>query len=166
MLRLNRRTALLAGGAFGLSAALGGCEQAGRALLAADSQPENYPTVAALRFFAAELARLTEGRLDVEVYPSEQLGSQNDTLELAQLGGSDFVRINSAHLNALVPETLVPSLPFLFRSIAHMREAMDGEPVQMGSRHNADYSSPEEETWLACFSVETPNASKSEFRAS
>ena len=128
MLCLNRRTALLAGGAFGLSASLGGCGQTGRALLAADSQPENYPTVAALRFFAAELARLTEGRLDVEVYPSEQLGSQNDTLELAQLGGIDFVRINSAPLNVLVPESLVPSLPFLFRSIEHMRQAMDGEP--------------------------------------
>lgn len=128
MLRLNRRTALLAGGAFALSASLGGCAPARRALLAADSQPENYPTVAALRFFADELASLTGGRLDVEVYPSEQLGSQNDTLELAQLGGIDFVRINSAPLNVLVPETLVPSLPFLFRSIDHMREAMDGEP--------------------------------------
>lgn len=128
MPRLNRRTALLAGGAFCLSASLGGCGQASRALLAADSQPENYPTVAALRFFAKELARLTGGRLDVDVYPSEQLGSQNDTLELAQLGGIDFVRINSAPLNVLVPETLVPSLPFLFRSIEHMRNAMDGEP--------------------------------------
>ena len=81
-----------------------------------------------LHLFAAELARLTEGRLDVEVYLSEELGSQNDTLELAQLGGIDFVRFNSAPLNVLVPETLVPSLPFLFRSIAHVRKAMDGEP--------------------------------------
>ncbi len=128
MLRLNRRAAMLAGSAFGLAASLGGCNAQNRALLAADSQPENYPTVAALRFFAKELARLTGGRLDVEVYPSEQLGSQNDTLELAQLGGIDFVRINSAPLNVLIPETLVPSLPFLFRSISHMRTAMDGEP--------------------------------------
>ncbi|MWV29231.1 TRAP transporter substrate-binding protein [Aurantiacibacter rhizosphaerae] len=128
MLRLNRRAAMLAAGASCLSASLGGCAQGSRALLAADSQPENYPTVAALRFFASELARLTGGRLKVDVYPSEQLGSQNDTLELAQLGGIDLVRINSAPLNVLVPETLVPSLPFLFRSIAHMRSAMDGEP--------------------------------------
>ena len=128
MFLLNRRKTLLTAGAACLSASLGGCGQGVRALLAADSQPENYPTVAALRFFAAELARLTDGRLNVEVYPSEQLGSQSDTLELAQLGGIDFVRINSAPLNVLVPETLVPSLPFLFRSIEHMRNAMDGEP--------------------------------------
>lgn len=128
MLRLNRRAALLAAGAFGVTAALGGCGGLPRALMAADSQPENYPTVAALRFFAAELSRLTDGRLAVDVYPSEQLGGQSDTLELAQLGGIDFIRINSAPLNVLVPETLVPSLPFLFRSIAHMRTAMDGAP--------------------------------------
>ena len=96
--------------------------------MAADSQPESYPTVRALRFFAKELARLTEGRLKVDVYPSEQLGGQSDTPALAQLGGIDFIRINSAPFNVLVPETLVPSLPFLSRSIPHMRAAMDGAP--------------------------------------
>ncbi|MCA0979417.1 TRAP transporter substrate-binding protein [Qipengyuania flava] len=126
MLRLSRRSALLTAGAFGAAAVVGGCGTFPRPLMAADSQPENYPTVQALRFFATELARLTDGRVRVDVYPSEQLGGQSDTLELAQLGGVDFIRINSAPLNVLVPETLVPSLPFLFRSIGHMRAAMDG----------------------------------------
>ena len=126
MLRLTRRSALLGAGAVGITAALGGCSTTMRPMMAADSQPETYPTVQALRFFAAELSRLTEGRLAVDVYPSEQLGGQSDTLELAQLGGIDFIRINSAPFNVLVPETLVPSLPFLFRSIPHMRAAMDG----------------------------------------
>ncbi|MXO64504.1 TRAP transporter substrate-binding protein [Altericroceibacterium endophyticum] len=128
MLRLNRRAALLAGGTFGVATMLGGCSARIRPLLAADSQPDGYPTVEALRYFAQDLFRRTEGQLDVEVYPSEQLGSQSDTLELAQLGGIDFLRINTAPLNVLVPETLVPSLPFIFRSTRHMRSAMDGAP--------------------------------------
>jgi tripartite ATP-independent transporter DctP family solute receptor len=99
-------------------------------LRAADSQNEDYPTVQALKFFAADLAVRTNGRLQVQIYPSEQLGSQNDTMELAQFGGIDFVRINMAPLNVLVPETTIPALPFLFRSIAHMRSAMDGPPGQ------------------------------------
>lgn len=125
---LDRRSALATGGAFGLSLALGGCGLSAGSLRAADSQPEGYPTVDALRFFARDLAERTSGRLAVDVYPAEQLGSQNDTLELAQLGGIDFVRINTAPLNVLVPQTLVPSLPFLFRSTAHMRVALDGAP--------------------------------------
>lgn len=124
----DRRTWLKAGGSLALTVALGGCGLFSRPMLAADSQPEGYPTVEALRFFAAELTRLTEGRLQVRVYPSEQLGGQNDTMELAQFGGIDFVRLNAAPLNSLVPETRVTSLPFVFRSTEHMRSAMDGEP--------------------------------------
>ena len=131
MARLSRRSAFLGAGAIGLAASLGGCDFRGKMLLAADSQPADYPTVAALRFFAEDLLQRTDGRLDVRVYPSEQLGSQNDTLELAQLGGIDFVRINSAPFNVLVPETLVPSLPFIFRSTEHMRTAMDGAPGRL-----------------------------------
>lgn len=127
-MRTDRRTLLKTGCAIALAASTGGCALFDRPLLAADSQPDGYPTVEALRFFAAELARLTQDRLQVRVYPSEQLGSQNDTMELAQFGGIDFVRINAAPFNSLVPETKVPSLPFLFRDIDHMRRAMDGEP--------------------------------------
>lgn len=109
-----------------LASTLGGCAILDRPLLAADSQPDGYPTVEALRFFAKDLETRTGGRMKVAVYPSEQLGSQNDTMELAQFGGVDFIRLNIAPLNVLVPETRVPTLPFLFRSIAHMRAAMDG----------------------------------------
>lgn len=105
---------------------LAGCGSLDHPLLAADSQPDGYPTVEALRFFAKDLASRTGGRLRVEVYPSETLGSQNDSMELAQFGGVDFIRLNMAPLNVLVPETSVPALPFLFRSIAHMRAVMDG----------------------------------------
>jgi tripartite ATP-independent transporter DctP family solute receptor len=36
------------------------------------------------------------------------------------------VRINSAPMNNIVPETLVPSLPFIFRDVTHMRKVLDG----------------------------------------
>lgn len=124
----SRRQVIAGSGALTLSTALVGCGSPTRPLLAADSQPADYPTVAALRFFAKDLAERTEGRLQVQVYPAEQLGSQNDTLELAQMGGIDFLRINSAPFNVLVPETIVPALPFLFSSVAHMRAALDSAP--------------------------------------
>ena len=107
---------------------LSACDSRQSRLLAADSQPDGYPTVEALKYFASDLDKRSDGRLKTTVYPSEQLGSQNDTMELAQFGGVDFIRLNIAPLNVLVPETVVPALPFLFRSIAHMRSAMDGAP--------------------------------------
>ena len=35
-------------------------------------------------------------------------------------------RINMAPFNNLIPATNVPSLPFIFRSVEHMRKVMDG----------------------------------------
>lgn len=127
---MDRRGLLKTAGTASLAALVTSCGVGPMPLLAADSQNDGYPTVEALKFFAADLAARTNGRLKVEIYPSEQLGSQNDTMELAQFGGVDFVRINMAPLNVLVPETTIPALPFLFRSIAHMRSAMDGPPGQ------------------------------------
>lgn len=127
----SRRLFLRAAAGTALVAPLVGCNALTETpLLAADTQPDGYPTVEGLKNFAADLERRTSGRLRTHIYPSSQLGSQNDTLELAQFGGIDFLRINIAPLNVLVPNTVIPALPFVFRSTEHMRRSMDGEPGQ------------------------------------
>jgi tripartite ATP-independent transporter DctP family solute receptor len=113
------------------AALLGGCGWAGaRPLLAADTHPEDYPTVRAVAWMGEELARATNGRLTIRTYAGGQLGEEKDALEIAIFGGLDLVRVNLAPLNAIAPETIVPTLPFLFRSIEHMHAAMDGAPGQ------------------------------------
>ena len=56
------------------------------------------------------------------------LGEERDTLEITIFGGLDLNRVNLGPLNSIAKETLVPTLPFMFRSIGHMRNAMDGAP--------------------------------------
>lgn len=79
-----------------------------------------------------EMARLlregTDGRLDIKIFAGGQLGSERDTLEITTFGGLDMNRVNLAPLNSIEPLTAIPSLPFLFRSTAHMRQALDGAP--------------------------------------
>ena len=123
---INRRYALL--GALAVSACGGGSRV--RTLRSADSHAEGYPTVQAVRSFGAELARVTENRLKLDMFAGGQLGGERDTLEIAMFGGIDFNRVNLAPLNTFAPETIVPSLPFMFNSVAHMRRAMDGAPGQ------------------------------------
>jgi tripartite ATP-independent transporter DctP family solute receptor len=74
------------------------------------------------------LAEQTNGRLRFSMYPGGQLGEEIDTLEITIFGGLDLNRVNLAALNSIAAETIVPSLPFLFRSKAHMRAALDGVP--------------------------------------
>ena len=55
-----------------------------------------------------------------------QRGGEKDTIEQEKIGALDLVRINVAPMNNIVPETIVPTMPFLFRSVAHMRKVLDG----------------------------------------
>lgn len=123
----RRKTfAVAAGGVCALAA---GCDRSGsKTLWAADAQPDGYPTVQAVRYFAKRVEEKTGGRMKIAVYPGGQMGAEKDTLEITVFGGLAFNRVNIAPLNSIAAETLIPSLPFLFRSINHMRAAMDGAP--------------------------------------
>lgn len=123
------RRALIAS-ALAAPVAAGGCVQAigERPLRGADTHPEGYPTVAAVNHFGTLLSERTGGRLRLRNYAGGQLGEEKDTLEITIFGGLDINRVNLAPLNPIAPLTLVPSLPFLFRSADHMRRTMDGAP--------------------------------------
>lgn len=114
----------------GLSAlALAGCERGGaRILLSSDTHPTGYPTVEAVGEMGRLLVERTSGRLDIRVYAGGQLGAERDTLEITSFGGLDLNRVFMSPLNAIEPDTTIPSLPFLFQSKEHMRRALDGAP--------------------------------------
>lgn len=95
-------------------------------LRSADIHPDGYPTVEAVKYFGQLLEQRTNGRIRIQVFHSAQLGQEKDTIEQTRFGVIDMNRINMAPFNNLIPETNVPSLPFLFRSVDHMRKVMDG----------------------------------------
>lgn len=97
-----------------------------RPLFAADAHPDEYPTVQALYALDEILDRRTDGEMRLRIYAGGQLGAEKDTLEITIFGGLDLNRVNLAPLNSIVQETLVLALPFLFRSIAHLRATLDG----------------------------------------
>lgn len=120
---LSRRQLLLA------PLLLAGCGDRGqrtRPLFAADSQPDEYPTAQALHAIDRVLDQRTGGEMRLRVYAGGQMGSENDTLEITIFGGLDLNRVNLAPLNPIVPETIVLALPFLFRSVTHLRQSLDG----------------------------------------
>lgn len=98
----------------------------GRELRVADTHAEDYPTVQALVHMGKLLAERSGGRWSLKVFHSRQLGEEKETIRRAQVGAIDLIRVNLAPFNELVPETIVPSLPFLFRSVDHMHRVMDG----------------------------------------
>lgn len=123
---LSRRSLLATGlTATGAAAALpGGGDQL--RLDAVDVHPPGYPTVEAVKWIGAELERETGGRVRIRQFPSGQLGAEDDTLGFARYHAIHFCRVAVAALNNPFPETRLLSLPYGFRSTAHMRRVVDG----------------------------------------
>jgi tripartite ATP-independent transporter DctP family solute receptor len=118
---------ILAAAALGLLTAFaGGTASAQTVLKSADVHPDGYPTVEAVKYFGSLLEKRTNGRYKVQVFHSSQLGGEKDTIEQTRFGVIELNRINMGPFNNLIPETVVPSLPFIFRSVDHMRKTMDG----------------------------------------
>jgi tripartite ATP-independent transporter DctP family solute receptor len=91
-----------------------------------DVHPNDYPTVKAVGEISRILSEKTGGKHTIKVFPNSSLGSEKDTVEQVKLGALDMVRVNTAAFNNIVPETVVPALPFIFKSTAHMRKVLDG----------------------------------------
>ena len=97
-----------------------------RILRSSDTHPDGYPTVEAVKYMGQLLERYTDGKLGIEVAHSAQLGEEADTIEQTRFGAIDLNRVSLGPFNGLVPATRIPSLPYIFRSEAHMRTVMDG----------------------------------------
>ena len=91
-----------------------------------DIHPDGYPTVEAVKFMGERLKALTNGKHTIKVFNNSALGNEKDTIEQTKIGALDFVRINVAPMNNICPETMVPTMPFLFKSKEHMRKVLDG----------------------------------------
>ena len=92
----------------------------------ADTQPEDYPTVQALRFMSSVIEERSKGRHRLGVFHSRQLGEEKETIEHTRVGAIDLNRTNVALIGAYVPAMNVLAMPFLFRSIEHLQEVLDG----------------------------------------
>lgn len=93
---------------------------------AADNQAENYPTVQALMFMGRLVTERTGGAHRIQVFHSRQLGEEKETIDQTRAGAVDINRVNVAPVGSFVPEATVLTLPFLFRSIEHLHNVLDG----------------------------------------
>ncbi|HSV81628.1 MAG TPA: TRAP transporter substrate-binding protein [Ramlibacter sp.] len=87
---------------------------------------DDYPTVAAVRHMSELLKQASGGKHSVKVFNKGALGSEKETIDQVKIGALDFTRVNISPMNAICAKTQVPTLPFLFRSVEHMRKVLDG----------------------------------------
>jgi tripartite ATP-independent transporter DctP family solute receptor len=93
----------------------------------ANNLPDSHPMNARAREMAAAIKAETNGRFDLQVFPSSQLGSDTDTLSQVRSGGVEFFTLSGLILSTLVPAASINGIGFAFPDYATVWKAMDGE---------------------------------------
>ena len=92
----------------------------------AETHPADYPTTKGDFEFARLVKERSNGRIQIEVYPSSQLGEEKAVIEQVQFGAIDMTRVSISPFAAFVPEFDALQMPYLYRSADHMWKVLKG----------------------------------------
>ncbi len=98
----------------------------GKDFRSSDVNPAGTPTVQGIERLDQLLRDRTQGRHRIAVIGSNDKESENFIISQVRTGTLDMARVSLAAFNASVPSTVPLSLPFLFKSSAHLRRVLDG----------------------------------------
>jgi tripartite ATP-independent transporter DctP family solute receptor len=73
-----------------------------------------------------DLENISDGKMRLMIYPSQQLGTERECLELLQIGSLDMTKVSVGVLENFAPDLRVLGLPFLFRDREHSFSVLDG----------------------------------------
>lgn len=80
----------------------------------------------ALDEMAKEVKKLSDGKMTIRIYPSSQMGSARETLELLQNGALDMTKGSASDLESFDNVYAIYNLPFLFKDQAHFNNVVIG----------------------------------------
>lgn len=87
----------------------------------------SHPVHQAMEFLSERVFEKSNGRMRIDIYPSEQLGSERECLELLQIGSIAMTKVSCSVLEGFVPAMSVLSLPYLFKNEEHRFKVLEGE---------------------------------------
>ena len=93
----------------------------------ANNTPLTHPMNIRAKQAADAIRAETNGRLDIQIFPSSQLGSDTDTLSQLRSGGVEFFTLSGLILSTLVPPAALNGLGFAFPNYDTVWRAMDGD---------------------------------------
>jgi len=80
----------------------------------------------AMEFLAERVAEESGGTMRIDIYPSEQLGTERQALELLQIGSLGMTKVSAAVLENFAAPFKTLSLPYIFEGDAHKWAVFEG----------------------------------------
>jgi tripartite ATP-independent transporter DctP family solute receptor len=93
----------------------------------ANNLPDTHPLNIRAKEMSAAIKQETNGRVDLQVFPNNQLGSDTDVLSQIRSGGVEFFTLSGLILSTLVPAASINGIGFAFPDYNTVWKAMDGE---------------------------------------
>ena len=112
------------------------------------NQSTNHPTHIALLAFADFIEEELGDKYDVEVFPSELLGSQNEMVQLTQTGAINFCVASNSLLETFSQNYTLFNLPYLFSSSEAYHASMDDTSITEPIFESTRQAGFEAVTWL------------------
>jgi len=92
------------------------------------NQTLDNPQARAILRLSDQLYDATEGRVSIEIFPSEQLGNQADSLALVQAGAIDMAIVANPLVENINPDFAIIGTPYVYDSIDHqLRILLSGD---------------------------------------
>jgi tripartite ATP-independent transporter DctP family solute receptor len=93
----------------------------------ANNLPVTHPMNARAKEMADAIRAETKGRVDIQIFPNNQLGSDTDMLSQVRSGGVEFFTLSGLILSTLVPAASITGIGFAFPNYDAVWKALDGE---------------------------------------
>ena len=93
----------------------------------ANNQPPAHPMNVRAKEAVEAIKKETNGRMDIQIFPSNQLGSDTDTLSQLRSGGVEMFNLSGLILSTLVTPAALNGLGFAFPNYDAVWKAMDGD---------------------------------------
>ena len=95
---------------------------------------ENNPTHMAAKKFEELAEKYTNGRVDVRVYPNNQLGNEQEVAQALRMGTIEAEILYTGNLQPLAPSVGVMMLPYAFTTNEQVWQAMDALKAPLNAR--------------------------------
>jgi tripartite ATP-independent transporter DctP family solute receptor len=89
--------------------------------------PADHPGTLRIKEAAEGIRKDTGGKVDLQVFPASQLGSEPDMISQVRAGAIEFMSTAGTNLQTLVPTAGINGVAFAFKDYATVWSAMDGE---------------------------------------
>src|SRR6202522_815902 len=93
----------------------------------ANNLPDAHPLNTRAKEMSAAIKTETNGRVDIQIFPNNQLGADTDVLSQLRSGGVEFFTMSGLILATLVPAASINGMGFAFPDYPTVWKAMDGD---------------------------------------